>query len=527
MTVLPVTATGDYRIDALLGSARWAQSGPLILTYSFPDAASPWSLAPGEYSMSGPSDEPWRGFRALSEPERDAVRTALQTWAAVADIRFVETPDDANGRGVLRIAWTSAGPDEQSHAYEVAGSEKAADIWLNLDAPWDEGFDTGSYGLSTLIHEIGHAIGLTHPFEGPTRLPVEDEGYANTLMSYTAYVGWPGSWVDHEPSTPMLYDVMAIQHLYGANRAYRTGDDTYVFRQGQAYFETLWDAGGNDTIVWEATSQGTLIDLREGAWSQLGNALTFWSSDFLQSWQGRDTVAIAFGASIENAIGGAADDRLIGSEGPNSLEGRAGNDTLEGGAGNDTLDGGAGDDWLDGGAGLDTARFTGALSAYQLQAGTGVVISGPDGTDRLFGVERLAFDDLALALDLEGAAGAAYRLYRAAFAREPDLPGLGYWIGAFDRGASALDAASGFLGSAEFAARYGPAPDDQAYLRALYLNVLGREPDAPGEAYWNPLLAGGFTTRAQMLVDFAESVENRENVNALVGSAITYEPWGA
>jgi hypothetical protein len=528
MTVIPVAASGDYRIDALLGTARWAATGPLVLTYSFPGADSVWSQAPGEYSPGGESNEPWNGLRGLTGDEAAAVRVALQAWAAVADIRFVEAPDDDAGQGTLRFGWTASGPDEQSHTYEVAGSQKAGDVWLNTDAPWDDGFGPGSYGLSTLLHEIGHALGLAHPFEGATRLPLAEEGYAYSLMSYTAFAGSPGSWVDYEPTTPMLYDLLAIQHLYGANVTYRAGDDTYVYLQGESYLETLWDAGGSDTIVWEASTQGGLIDLRNGDWSQLGDARTYWNADFSQSWLDGSTVSIAFGVQIENAVGGDAADRLIGNDAANRLEGRGGGDWLEGGPGDDTLIGGAGDDRIDGGEGLDHARLAGQATAATIEVNeSGATVTGADGSDLLSGVERLLFDDLAVALDLDGAAGAAYRLYRAAFAREPDLPGLGYWIDAFDAGAAPLDAAAGFLGSAEFAQRYGAAPDDDTYLRALYQNVLDREPDAAGQAYWAPLLGAGLTTRARMLVDFADSAENRENVLALVGTAIEYQPWEA
>lgn len=526
MPVIPVTASGDYRIDALLGPIQWLPSTPPQLSFSFPDAASLWSQAPGEYGVTTDSAEPLTGFRSLAPEERDAVRIALQAWAAVADLRFVEVADGQAGSGTLRFGWTAAGPDEQSHTYEVAASEKAADVWLNSDAPWEDGFAAGSYGLSTLIHEIGHAIGLEHPFEGPAPLPLAEEGYANSLMSYTAYAGSPGSWVDFEPTTPMLYDILAIQRLYGANTAHRAGDDTYVYQQGQSYFETLWDAGGTDTIAWEAATQGGLIDLRAGAYSQLGDARTYWSADFSSSWLDGNTVAIAFGVGIENATGGAAADRLIGNDLSNRLEGRGGNDLIQGGAGNDLLVGGQGDDRLDGGAGLDAALYSGAAGLFQVNVGASeVTVRGAEGEDLLAGVERLVFDGLALAFDLDGAAGAAYRLYRAAFAREPDLPGLGYWIDAFDLGASSLDAATGFLDSAEFAQLYGSAPDNEEYLRALYLNVLEREPDAAGVAYWAPLLDDGLTTRAQMLVDFADSNENRENMVELVGSTIEYAPW--
>lgn len=544
MSTLHVTPTGDLRIDALTGAHRWSPDVAVRLTYSFPESGSPWSTAPGEYGLGTDSDEPWRSFRSLTEPEREAVRAALQAWASVADLQFVEVPDDAGSQGRLRFAWTSAGPDEQSHVYEVNDTAKAADVWLNLDALWIGGFSLGSYGYSTLIHEIGHALGLAHPFEGAVTLPVAEEGYANTLMSYTAYAGEPLSWVDFEPTTPMRYDILAIQSLYGANLEHRAGDDLYRFEQGASYFETIWDGGGEDTLAWAAATQGALIDLRPGAYSTLGTARTYWNASFTESWQDPATVAIAFGTLIEHAIGGDADDRLVGNHAPNRLEGRGGNDTLEGDTGDDTLWGGAGDDSIDGGPGLDTAVYGGPRGAYRvtLEAQT-ARLEGPEGVDTLFDVERLRFGDLAVGLDLDGAAGAAYRLYRAAFAREPDLPGLGYWIDALDRGAALLDAARGFLGSAEFAALYGASPSIPDYVIALYVNVLGRNPldpvpgqeaDQAGYEYWVAVLSGepwngvyyGQSTREQMLVDFSESAENRVNVAGLVAEGIDYLPWG-
>ena len=54
--------------------------------------------------------------------------------------------------------------------------------------------------------------------------------------------------------------------------------------------------------------------------------------------------------------------------------------------------------------------------------------SRQDGEDTLVSVERLVFSDVTVALDLDGVGGQAYRIYKAAFDREPDSGGLGYWI---------------------------------------------------------------------------------------------------
>jgi len=75
-----------------------------------------------------------------------------------------------------------------------------------------------------------------------------------------------------------------------------------------------------------ANITNTRIDLNAGQFSELGIPLTYWSEDFSQSWGDARTVAIAYGASIENATGGGGGDRLIGNALANVLEGRAGNE---------------------------------------------------------------------------------------------------------------------------------------------------------------------------------------------------------
>ncbi len=66
-----------------------------------------------------------------------------------------------------------------------------------------------------------------------------------------------------------------------------------------------------------------------------------------------DNVSIAYGADIENAIGGSGSDTLTGNSLNNTLSGGAGGDTLKGAIGDDTLNGDAGADWLYGGLGND------------------------------------------------------------------------------------------------------------------------------------------------------------------------------
>jgi hypothetical protein len=232
-------------------------------------------------------------------------------------------------------------------------------------------------------------------------------------------------------------------------------------------------------------------------------------------------------AGADLVSGGAGDDWLLGY---------AGDDTVTGGAGDDALHGGAGADRLDGGQGRDAAVYDGLRGGYAVTVVDGQVaaVAGAEGADTLAGVERVLFADRGIAFDLDGTGGLAYRLYQAAFGREPDLPGLGYWMSVLDGGDSAFDVATGFIGSAEFASLYGADTSNAEYIRALYLNVLEREPDAAGYAYWDAVLQGlpweggdyGQTTRQQMLIDFAQSAENVAQTLPLIADGFEYLPWG-
>ncbi|HEY8049384.1 MAG TPA: DUF4214 domain-containing protein [Ramlibacter sp.] len=177
---------------------------------------------------------------------------------------------------------------------------------------------------------------------------------------------------------------------------------------------------------------------------------------------------------------------------------------------------------ITGGAGIDTIAFGGAHTQYDI---TPTSIGGPEGSDTLSGIERVEFGDgYAVAFDVNGDAGEAYRLYQAAFHRAPDLPGLGYHINDLDRGVPLWLVAQHFIDSPEFQATYG-VTDNAQFVTLLYENVLHREPEAAGLQFHLNEFAQG-ESRADMLIHFSESPENQANVIGQTGSGMLYMPTG-
>ena len=258
--------------------------------------------------------------------------------------------------------------------------------------------------------------------------------------------------------------------------------------------------------------------------------------------------------------------QLSGDDSFSSSPDATGTDALQGMGGNDRFKGFYDDgpgywhgdhhkgDFFYGGDGRDTSIYQGKISEYtitssatstdrvdihdlRLDDGTRVPgfyvedsVARRDGNDRLVEVERLEFETPEanganrIALDIDGDAGQAYRLYKAAFNRSPDTAGLGYWIANLDQGMSLRLVSTAFIGSAEFQALYGVDTSDSELIELLYNNVLSRDPDADGLDYWQGQLTAGLS-HADLLVNFSESNENQENVIALIGNGTAYEQW--
>lgn len=221
------------------------------------------------------------------------------------------------------------------------------------------------------------------------------------------------------------------------------------------------------------------------------------------------------------------------SQANESLTGTVNADKIYGFDGNDLIQGGAGDDTIDGGEGLDSAIYSASVSNYTIaKISNGLSVTDKtkaEGTDTLLSVERLIFFDSGIAFDIEGNAGKAYRVYKAAFNRDPmkgDTEGLGYWIAQIDKGMDLIEVSARFIDSQEFKTLYGSNSSNAEFLTKLYQNVLGRSPEADGYNWWlNQLDNNPEKTRAKVLADFAESSENQTGTLTIIGGGITYDPW--
>lgn len=343
----------EYDEDLVVRPYANARDGaPARLTYAFMSRAP----ADAQDIYGDPADS----FSTFDAEERSEVERALARYEAVADLRFTEVSGQADlNFGQFDIEGDWAGYAFMPFFDKVGGELMSGmEVWLDTDL--------GITSPISIQHEIGHTLGLKHPFDGKSRLPDWEDHADNTIMSYTR---------DSERGGLALFDVIALQSIYGP-AAWRRNDSTYVFGEDKL----IWDGGGEDRITARESDEGVTLDLRGGSWNHEGEKgeLLLWN----------DQVFLGYFSEIENADGGDHDDRLFGNGLANRLLGRDGDDLLRGRDGRDRLSGGEGEDRLDGGSGAD--RLLGGAGADTLEGGAGAdALRGGSGADR-FVFDRLS-----------------------------------------------------------------------------------------------------------------------------------------
>lgn len=509
-----VVNSGSMWIDSLLSGDKWggALGTGAILSYSFPYTDLDSALWIENYSLT---NEPWTlPTSSLTSTQQTAAQQAMQQWSNVANIDFFETAETSTSYGTIRFTLTA---DQSSlntwgwSYYPSSYSEVSGDVWLNspvLLQDWSE----GSANFSSLMHELGHALGLKHPFDGNYTLSGGEDTAQYSLMSYTDHpyanyrtvietpmnYSWEISAV--QPQTPMLYDIATMQYLYGANMDYATGDDVYTFDNTTPFFKTIWDAGGNDTISVKNFSESCLIDLRAGTFSSLtilSDSLPTWSTeqDDRVLYDGTDNLAIAYNVTIENVIGGHGDDVLIGNDVDNVFSGMAGNDTVYGNNGLDTL--------------LRSEAYAECLIEHRGAALAFNVSGLVDGTDVLDGVERIEFTDVGLALDLDGAAGVTAKLLGSVFGVQSVQNSEYAKIGL-----DLLDGGMSYQDLAALCFQAAGAISHAQIVDLLWLNLVGSAPTTAQAQPYVDMMDQGMST-GDFGVMVADLELNMDNINFL------------
>ncbi|MGQ9370018.1 M10 family metallopeptidase C-terminal domain-containing protein, partial [Azospirillum sp. A39] len=400
-TAVTVVSSGDTEIDTTLYGTKWSTT---TLTYSFPTSVGDVS----DYASAGPLDSSY--FGALTSDQQQMIEGILELWSRVSGLTFTEAAEP--GGGDLRIYWYQDGSNLTARVLDFPSDQpEGGDVQLG-SAINPGALGTGGYSYFTVLHEIGHALGLKHPHDAVNGFPAAaaaEDSVEVSVMSYRSFRGGPMSGYSildgSYPYGPMLNDIAALQHLYGANWSTNAGDTVYTFNPATAVIlQTLWDGGGTDIYSFASYTTDLSINLEPGAWSDLGGQYAALDGDVLADANLANPYLHEGDprSLIENARGGSGADTIVGNLADNLLWGNGGADSLVGGDGDDVLSGGAGADTLSGGAGIDTADYgaAGAGVTAGLAGGGGGEAAG----DVLSGVENLVGS--AHADTLAGDAGA-------------------------------------------------------------------------------------------------------------------------
>ena len=344
---------------------------------------------------------------SFTEAEKDAYRLAFEQYENVADLIYIEV-DNRNEADLTIITYKGTPGPGASLLGRASppGEESAGQMEFNSgdERYTDAGLTQGGFFFTTLLHEFGHAHGMSHPHDNGGRSSIMrgagggtggiggaygDFGLSQgvfTVMSYNdgydlrpdgttgpddaADNGWVGTL------SPL--DIAVIQDKYGVNESYRTGNDTYVIKDVQetgTFYASLWDAGGVDEIVYNG-ARNAVVDLRAATlkYEEGGGGRV----SYVTGIHGGYTVAN--GVTIENARSGAGNDTVNGNDVANELSSGGGNDTVNGFGGDDTITGGAGKDSLTGGAGKDVFLYA-ELTDSAVGADRDVITDFADGED--------------------------------------------------------------------------------------------------------------------------------------------------
>ena len=342
-------------------------------------------------------------------PQEAQIADSLALWSDIANIQFqfVASTNSSDPRQtyVDDINPPSTNDGTFTQDFEVSGSyvgtstiAQVAGGGTNVQTSVPGWTDVGSftqdggYGITTMVHEDGHVLGLAHTgdYNAPgntaatfSQLSAYDSNQWS-IMSYfspsdttAAYYNQSDvtntDWNGGTPQTWMPLDILAVQRLYGVQTSGPlTGGQTFGFNcnvggGSEDYFDftknatpiiTLWDAGTGNTLDLSGWSTGAAVDLRAGHFS---------SADGLTN-----NIGIGFGVHIDN---------VIGTTGVNTFILNADSDYVLGSEHGDTVTfTDAGGHWRESQLASNTFDWVGASATDQLVNTSYIAFTGGDDT---------------------------------------------------------------------------------------------------------------------------------------------------
>ena len=539
-------------IRAIMMDFRWATSFDGVTPATLITCAFPASTSDYTSTQNYPDLFALKGFEPLNQAEKSAVTTALNLISSYTNLQFQFGATNLAETASLRFA-TNSGigsfgnfpPNDGSYLAADGGTDSGVggDLFYGQNAQFSNLQYAGTDQFKTIMHEIGHALGLKHgsdsSYNGMLTPDINDNEFS--LMTYASYFGAQGLTQAVDGSSPqsyMMLDIAALQAYYGANfggvgtastykwdavtgQQYLNGmpaANTGVSRTGKI-FETVWTQGASTTYDFSNFDTNGAFDLRPGHWStfsvnQLAD-LNLQSSPGAPEYRAQGNVYNALlyqndiRSEVSNIIVGNGDNKITGNEMDNFISLGGGNNIVNGMGG------------------VNTVSLAGAQKDYELVAQDEqhfklLAMQGNGATDSLENIQQVKFNDVTLVLDLTTSADhAVYLLYQVAFARMPDTAGLRFWARIGDN-SGALSVAQSFLNSEEFLNKYQANLSNDQFLAEVYKNAFHRNPDPLGASFWIDQLNKGLG-KDQLMLDFAVSNEAVQGV----ATHVTHGYWTA
>lgn len=198
-----------------------------------------------DYYGSGSNYETY--FTALTSEQQYAVNTILKNGGAASnystyfgDVSKIEFSTDTNaaialGGSIINESGifqdTTVGGATIGYVSFLNSEGKYGDIWFNSGfSAWEDSSSwtntsTGTDAFRIILHELAHSLGLAHPSDG------DMNNVKYTIMSNAHHSDVSGS--GGIPTGLQLYDIAAVQSIYGRN--YDTRSDNTAYGSGNGF----------------------------------------------------------------------------------------------------------------------------------------------------------------------------------------------------------------------------------------------------------------------------------------------------